>query len=485
MKKIFIYALLLLIPVLGKSQAIGNLTEKSTWKFSDKLVIRDSAGGAQSNKSATIDSFIVNYLPGLPPPPSASEPKVYFVDIATTTALPTCTYSSGTLTATSAALGNIDTISQSRFVEGVWLILVKNQANRVHNGIYTIVQKTAPFILVRSSDYDETDEVYPSIVNVALGQGNNNRYWNQTTVDPTVGTSNLIYSLGSGPQYNYPLQFVHVHTETALTYTPTYTSGTDPYYPARGGRLTATANGAFPTLQGVAPRIGLIVLVKNQVDSVQNGTYYIARVGNAGVTYVLVRYAIYTGGLYPHIWKVIEGTSKGRLYFQDNKNLTNTLIGVSNKIYFSEAYPNSGVTAGSYTAANVTVDAYGRVTAATSGGMQIQLAISDETTALTTGTGKITFRVPRAMTVTGVRASLTTSQTSGSIFTVDINEGGTTILSTKITIDNSEKTSTTAATAPVISDTTLADDAEITIDIDQVGDGTAKGCKVTILGTIN
>jgi hypothetical protein len=89
----------------------------------------------------------------------------------------------------------------------------------------------------------------------------------------------------------------------------------------------------------------------------------------------------------------------------------------------------------------------------------IQFAASDETTALTTGTGKTTFRMPHAMTLTGIRASLTTAQTSGSIVTVDVNEGGTTILSTKLTIDNTEKTSTTATTAAVISDSSLADDA--------------------------
>lgn len=112
----------------------------------------------------------------------------------------------------------------------------------------------------------------------------------------------------------------------------------------------------------------------------------------------------------------------------------------------------------------------------------IQIACSDETTALATGSAKVTFRMPYAFTLTGVRASLTTAQTSGSIFTVDINEAGSTILSTKLTIDNTEKTSVTAATPPVISDSSLADDAEITIDIDQIGDGTAKGLKVTLLG---
>jgi hypothetical protein len=112
----------------------------------------------------------------------------------------------------------------------------------------------------------------------------------------------------------------------------------------------------------------------------------------------------------------------------------------------------------------------------------IQLACSDETTALAAGTGKATFRMPYAMTVSAVRASLTTAQASGSIFTVDINEAGTSIISTKLTIDNTEKTSVTAATAPVISDASLADDAEITVDIDQIGDGTAKGLKVTLIG---
>lgn len=112
----------------------------------------------------------------------------------------------------------------------------------------------------------------------------------------------------------------------------------------------------------------------------------------------------------------------------------------------------------------------------------IVVACSDETTALTTGAAKVTFRMPTAMTLSAVRASLTTAQTGGSIFTVDINEGGSSILSTKLTIDNGEKTSATAATPPVISDASLADDAEITIDIDQVGDGTAKGLKVALIG---
>lgn len=109
------------------------------------------------------------------------------------------------------------------------------------------------------------------------------------------------------------------------------------------------------------------------------------------------------------------------------------------------------------------------------------VAVGDETTAITTGTAKVTFRMPFAMTLTSVRASLTTASSSG-IPTFDINENGTTILSTKLTIDASEKTSTTAATPAVISDTALANDAEITIDIDVAGTGAA-GPKIYLLGT--
>lgn len=110
------------------------------------------------------------------------------------------------------------------------------------------------------------------------------------------------------------------------------------------------------------------------------------------------------------------------------------------------------------------------------------VAVGDETTALTTGTAKVTFRMPYAFTVTEVRGSLVTAQTSGSAVQFDVNESGTSIFSTNPTFDNSKKTTTTAATAAVISDDALADDAEMTVDIDTVGDGTAAGLKVTLIG---
>ena len=114
----------------------------------------------------------------------------------------------------------------------------------------------------------------------------------------------------------------------------------------------------------------------------------------------------------------------------------------------------------------------------------IIVALSDETTDLTTGTGKASFHMPFAMTLTGVKASVNTAP-AGQEIEVDINEGGSTILTTKLTIDAGEKTSLTAATAAVIGGAgpDLADNAEITFDIDQVGTSTkGKGLKVTLYG---
>lgn len=111
----------------------------------------------------------------------------------------------------------------------------------------------------------------------------------------------------------------------------------------------------------------------------------------------------------------------------------------------------------------------------------IGIACSNEETAIDSTGTKATFRMPFAFGLTEVRANLTSACTTGT-FTVDINKDGTSILSTKLTVDATETTSTTAATAAVISDTDLTDDSEITVDVDDTGDDTAIGLKVWLIG---
>lgn len=112
---------------------------------------------------------------------------------------------------------------------------------------------------------------------------------------------------------------------------------------------------------------------------------------------------------------------------------------------------------------------------------EIIVPVGDESTAITTGTAKRTFRMPFAMTLNAIpRGSLTTASSSG-IVDIDIKASGVSIFSTRLTIDANESTSTSAATPAVLSDTSLADDEQITIDI--VDDGTnAAGLKTLIRG---
>lgn len=112
----------------------------------------------------------------------------------------------------------------------------------------------------------------------------------------------------------------------------------------------------------------------------------------------------------------------------------------------------------------------------------IIVAVGDETTAITTGTAKVTFRMPYAFTLTEIpRASLNVVSSSGTP-TFDINESGVSVLgANKLSIDANEKTSTTAAVPTTLADTSIADDAEMTIDIDVQGTGAA-GPKIYIIG---
>jgi hypothetical protein len=104
-------------------------------------------------------------------------------------------------------------------------------------------------------------------------------------------------------------------------------------------------------------------------------------------------------------------------------------------------------------------------------------ALSDEETELTTGNGKLTVRAPYAFTIVDVRASLTTASSSGAV-TVDVNDGGTTIFSTPLTIAQGATTSV-GGTPHVVSDAAIADDAVIRFDIDGAGVDAA-GLKVTL-----
>lgn len=211
---------------------------------------------------------------------------------------------------------------------------------------------------------------------------------------------------------------------------------------------TALNNG--DTLDGVTLATGDLVLVKDQSAPEQNGVYVVgatpARDGEFDT------YNEHPGS----IITVEEGTVNADKVFMCTSNDGGTL--------------------------NTTAITFTFILSLKTKYESFIIPCSDRSTPIVAATNVMSFRMPYPFHVTEVRASLDTVQASGSIFTVDINEAGTSIISTKLTIDNTEGTSQSAATPAVISDADIADDAVVSVDVDQVGNGTAKGLVVTIIG---
>lgn len=115
----------------------------------------------------------------------------------------------------------------------------------------------------------------------------------------------------------------------------------------------------------------------------------------------------------------------------------------------------------------------------------LSYALSDAaTTDLVADTDVVSIRVPHGFSLQRVRAYLHKDypSTSGPV-QVDINNAaGTSVLSTKLVIDQDETTSVTAV-QPVLTTTplVLADDAVLSFDIDLAGTG-AKGLVVQLIG---
>lgn len=119
---------------------------------------------------------------------------LFFVTAATTTTLAPVTYSSGTLTAVSnGRLANVDGVKLALGDS----VLIKNQSAQLQNGIYIITDTGTTVTkakMYRNPRYDATGEIYPSQVNVLSGTINSGLYFLETTINPIVGTSPIVYT---------------------------------------------------------------------------------------------------------------------------------------------------------------------------------------------------------------------------------------------------------------------------------------------------
>ncbi len=119
------------------------------------------------------------------------------------------------------------------------------------------------------------------------------------------------------------------------------------------------------------------------------------------------------------------------------------------------------------------------------------IVASDESTDLDIlNNPKVKFRMTLPFTLNtgvglalGVRASVSTAPTGTADIIVDIKQTGVSILSTPLHIDPGDTTSVGSATPAVISTSALSDNAEIEVELNQVGDTTpGKGLKVYLIG---
>ena len=103
---------------------------------------------------------------------------------------------------------------------------------------------------------------------------------------------------------------------------------------------------------------------------------------------------------------------------------------------------------------------------------------------LAVGTSFATYHVPFAFTLKKVLVGLDTAQTTGPLLTFNVRKNAGTLFSTKLSVDNNERTSATATTAAVlvVADTPLVEGDEITVDVDQIGVGGPAGAKVYLVG---
>jgi len=126
------------------------------------------------------------------------------VRLATAGVLPACTPAGSgvgkTLTADVDGILSVDGVE----VNNADRILVKNQADASDNGIYVVTDKgslSGPWILTRATDFDGVTEVKcGSFMYTSEGATNNNYRFVLTTPNPiTVETSDLVFSVLSGP----------------------------------------------------------------------------------------------------------------------------------------------------------------------------------------------------------------------------------------------------------------------------------------------
>lgn len=208
---------------------------------------------------------------------------------ATTAALAANTYNNGVSGVGATLTGNVNgalTVDGYTFTspaDNGTRILVKNESNAAHNGVYTLTQAGsagAPYILTRATDFDSTGTGVDQIDQgdfflITSGTANANTSWVQQTPLPiTVGTTGIVFSQ-FGAQITYT-------AGTGLNESPSYTfniANTGVTSGSYGGAATAmtlsiNAQGQITSATDVSIAIAASQITSGTVDSARiSGSY--------------------------------------------------------------------------------------------------------------------------------------------------------------------------------------------------------------------
>jgi hypothetical protein len=213
--------------------------------------------------------------------------KTFNAAVGTTVTLPNSpSFSSNTFTSGSATTLYIDGYTPT--VNDV--ILVKNESTTTRNGVYYVLRAgsaSTTWQLRRSTSFDSTEEVVSNtLVRVENGTVNSDSKWYLTTPDPiTLNTTGLTFS----------------NTKSSPTNAEVATTGTS----------ISVSNLESLTIDDIAISslsVGSYVLVKDQVDEIENGVYLKSSTG-----WLLATTA------YSVPFKVLQGTINDNTYWYKNR----------------------------------------------------------------------------------------------------------------------------------------------------------------------